>query len=288
MKINRDELPGPEQNPELWAQIVAMDRAYWDKLYAELTARPEFSRDTDAQKTFSKLRSAIGGVYAYRRLISEAEYAYQQARALCPDSPEANFRLAQLYLEQNRVDDALAVLNELQRRDPLNAKIAQSIQQIGTMRQGRLEVQQFEAAFAANPRDIQILIQLAQAYLKAGQPDKVGPLCDRYLAQPGISAGDMIQITQVYLSLRQLDRAIATLQLIISRYPQESQAYYGLAIIRAAQGFGLDALEALARAIEINPALRDQARNDARFNNLRGNPRFQQITGATANPFNLN
>jgi len=287
MKINRDELPGPDQNPALWAQIVAMDRAYWDKLFAELTARPEFARDTDAQKTFSKLRSAIGGVYAYRRLLAEAEYAFQQARALCPDSPEANFRLAQLYLEQNRTDDAIRVLNELQERDPLNSKIATSIQQIGALKQGREEVQQLEPAYAANPRDVQLLIRLAQSYLKAGLPERVGSLCEHFLAQPDLSAGDIMQITQVYLSLRQMDRALASLQLLLSRYPQESQAYYGIAIIRTAQGAGTEGLEALARAIQLNPALRDQARNDTRFNNLRGHPRFQQLTGASANPFSL-
>ena len=109
LKINHDTLAPPSQDPQLWKQIVDRDTAYWDKLCADFAGRREFPRDTDAQKTFSKLRSAIGGLYAYHHMVPQAEYAFKQALNLCPESPEANFRLAQLYIEQGRVDDALAV-----------------------------------------------------------------------------------------------------------------------------------------------------------------------------------
>jgi len=86
MKINHDPLPSPQQDPQLWEGIVKRDRAYWDKLSEELNARPQFHRDSDAQKTFSKLRSAIGGLYASRQMAVEAEYAFKQALQLCPKS----------------------------------------------------------------------------------------------------------------------------------------------------------------------------------------------------------
>ena len=288
MKINRDQLPTPQEDPVLWKNIIDRDRAYWDKLCAELTARPEFQRDSDAQKTFSKLRSAIGGVYSYRRLLPEAEYAFRQALALCPESPEANFRLAQLLTEQNRLDDAITVLTALQARDPLNAKIGQAVQQLQTIKQGRSEIGPLEQAVAANPRDLRVLSQLIQACLRAGIPDRIPGLCDRFLAQPGVPAGEMLQVAQLFISLRQLDRAVSTIQFIISRYPQEAQAYYGLAVLRLAQGNKDDALNNLARAIGLNPAYRDQARNDPNFGSFRDDPRFQQITSAAPAPFTIN
>ena len=256
---------------------MARDRAYWDKLCADFEARPEFRRDSDAQKTFSKLRSAIGGLYAYHHMIGPAEYAYRQALALCPESPEANFRLAQLYIEQNRVDDALDVLRDLQKRDLLNRKIGDAINQLQNMKQIRGDVQQLEQAHASAPRDVNIVLQLAQTYFKSGQGDKIFPLCDSYLAQTNLGANDMIQIAQIYVSLNQPDRAVATLQMIASRYPQDSQAYYALALIRSAQGKADESLDALGKAIQLTPALRDQAKNDARLNNIRANPRFQKL-----------
>ena len=79
----------------------------------------------------SKLRSSIGGLYGWRmgiapsggvvpveyqakdntrqRMIKEADFAYRQAFALCPDSPEAVFRYVNFLVNQKRTPDALAV-----------------------------------------------------------------------------------------------------------------------------------------------------------------------------------
>jgi tetratricopeptide (TPR) repeat protein len=282
LKINHDPLPPPETDPARWQQIIARDKAYWNQLVQEFKARPEFHRDSDAQKTFSKLRSAIGGLYANRRLALEAEYAYRQARDLCPESPEANFRLAQLYMELNRPDDAIKVLEELQALDPLNNKIEQAIEQIRMIKQARTDIGRLETARLAAPTDVRLLLQLAQAYGRAGFPDRIPVLCDSFLSLSNLAASDMIQVAQLYLSVGQADRAVNALNLILSRYPEDSQSYYALAIIRGAMGQTEDALNALARAVQITPALRDQARNDARLNPLRNHPRFQQLVGVTS------
>lgn len=284
MQINHDPLPSPEENPQLWSLIVSRDKAYWDKLSADFEARPEFRRDNDAAKTFSKQRSAIGGIYSSRHLMEQAEYAYRQALRLCPESPEANFRLAQLYMEQNRIDDALTVLEGLKQLDPLNPKIPSAIQQLQGYRQQRGQLQQLEQAHAAAPRDVRLVIQLAQAYFRTGQADKVPALCDSYLAQPDLSANDMIQIAQVYISLNQIDRTLTTLHFIIERHPQDSQSYYAIALIRSAQGGTNDALDALQKAVQITPQLREQARGDARLNPIHNHPRFQQIVNPPPAP----
>lgn len=62
-----------------------------------------------ARKTYAKLRAAIGGLYRNRRMMNEAEIAFQQAVELGPDSLEANFRFADLYVELDRFDEALTI-----------------------------------------------------------------------------------------------------------------------------------------------------------------------------------
>ncbi len=141
LKINSDVMPTPEQDPGLWKGIMDRDTAYWDRLYAEFKARPEYHRDGDAQKTFSKLRSALGGLYAYHHMNKQAEFAFKQALEFCPESPEGNFRLAQLYIEQDRIDDAIDVLSTLQKLDPLNEKIASAIDQLRGMKQSARQTQ---------------------------------------------------------------------------------------------------------------------------------------------------
>jgi thioredoxin-like negative regulator of GroEL len=282
MKINHDPLPAPDKDPELWKTIVARDKAYWDKLAADFDARPEFKRDSDAQKTFSKLRSAIGGVYAYRHLSAEAEYAFQQARKLCPESPEANFRLAQLYMELGRIDDALKVLQELQKLDPLNSKIASAITQIISLKQAPQEVTQLEAAHNSAPGDLRTIVQLAQAYGRAGQADRAVGLLNSYLNQTNVPAENFLQVAQLFIQIGRVADTANALQLMTQRYPQDPRSFYGLAVILSAQQRPDDAIAMLAKAIELNSAFRAQAASDQQLNSLRGNLRFQQLVNPPA------
>ena len=81
---------------------------------------PRFIQNAYSHKTFSKLRSSIAGLYAWRanhaadpadkeNMIREADFAFRQAWALCPYSPEAVYRYVNFLLGQNRTADALLV-----------------------------------------------------------------------------------------------------------------------------------------------------------------------------------
>ena len=141
MKLNNEPLA------KIDPVLMARDRQFWDGLSKRLLADPEYLGNEYERRTYSKLRSAIAGVYAYDVFIlgrtneaavvfhRETEAAFKQSIALWPTSPEANFRLAQLYIEQGRIDDAIAVLSTLQQLDPLNSKIAQAIDQLREMKQ---------------------------------------------------------------------------------------------------------------------------------------------------------
>jgi predicted Zn-dependent protease len=220
-------------------------------------------------------------------MYNEAVFAFTQAQQLCPDSPEANFRLAQLYMEVGKFSEAVKTLEDYQQRDPLNRKIGEAINQLKNIQGQSSQIQQLEAMLAGQPRNVGLVVQLAQVRGRIGQMDRVIPLCESFLAQTNLSANDMLQIAQIYLSLNQADRCLATLQRILQQYPQESQAYYAVALIRAAQNMQSESLDALEKAISLAPTLRDVARNDAfpqpgqpgRLVNLRANPRFQRIIG---------
>jgi tetratricopeptide (TPR) repeat protein len=130
LKLNRTPMT------RLDPAVVARDREFWDRLTKKLLADPTFLNHRWARQAYSKLRSAIGGLYAYGRgLNDEAEYAYKQAITLDPRNPEGNFRLAQLYAEQNRFDDAIATIKSLQKLDPGNQKLQAAINQMQTMKQ---------------------------------------------------------------------------------------------------------------------------------------------------------
>jgi Flp pilus assembly protein TadD len=69
---------------------------------------------------FSKERSSIAGLYAWRaqhasdarekeRMNEAADFAFRQAFALCPYSPEAVYRYVNLLLAQGRTSDAVLI-----------------------------------------------------------------------------------------------------------------------------------------------------------------------------------
>jgi hypothetical protein len=84
------------------------------------TGDTNFIRNAYTQSMFSKSRSAIAGLYDWRaqhvndtaeknRMACAADFAFRQAWALCPYSPEAVYRFVNFLLSQNRVEDALYV-----------------------------------------------------------------------------------------------------------------------------------------------------------------------------------
>jgi hypothetical protein len=88
--------------------------------FSGFTGDPRFVQNAYSHKMFSKERSSIGGLYAWRalhttdkserkRMNDEADFAFRQAWALCPYSPEAVFRYVNLLMSESRFSDALLV-----------------------------------------------------------------------------------------------------------------------------------------------------------------------------------
>ncbi len=280
LKINRDPLP------QITPAMVARDRAYWDALFEDLHHDPRFNRDDVAEKTFSKLRSAIGGLYSFRHMVPEAEYAYKQAIALCPDGPDGNFHLAQLYVELGRFDDAVAVLEEYQRRDRYNLRIREAIKIVQELKRQTGEERDLEQQYAAQPGDLPLALLLIDSYARHQRTDAIDEIVTALLARPSLPAGIFLQIGQRYLALGRLDRATDLLTVMTQRYPQNQVAWYNLCVVESARKNCDAAVAALERALSLDDAdhhLLDAIRRDPRLDNCRQHPRFRQIMGQQSN-----
>jgi tetratricopeptide (TPR) repeat protein len=67
------------------------------------------------------------------------------------------------------------------------------------------------------------------------------------------------------------------LNAVLSEKPHADYAFYGLAVLDSITGRAQDCLTNLARAIEINPRNRLQARSDNDFQNMVDDPRFTEL-----------
>jgi tetratricopeptide (TPR) repeat protein len=118
MKLNPQALPSPQENPALWKEITDRDRVYWDHLTDELISREDFQRDQEARQCFSHLRTTIAGLYFFRDMNNEAEYAFRQAIQLDPRNFESYGRLAQFLLCQARHAEARSLIEAYQKLEP--------------------------------------------------------------------------------------------------------------------------------------------------------------------------
>ncbi len=165
MKINRQPLPTLtsdilERDHKFWREYSKrltgdfisyetpvkeitdwVERRYLRRDFRGVTGDIKFLRDDDAQKAFSKLRSSIGGVYAWRispqcppeyrpksqaefdAVVRETDFTFRQAFAFCPYSPEAVFRYSNFLVQFGRLDDALLIAQTCLKLDPYNGSV---------------------------------------------------------------------------------------------------------------------------------------------------------------------
>jgi hypothetical protein len=152
-RINRQplaELPGAiiQRDHDYWAKLVPPMLGGWlnddtsvqkvtafaEKVFLRhdlggFTGDPRFVQNDYSCKTFSKLRVSIAGLYAWRaehaktsnekeRMAREADFAFRQALALCPYSPEASKRYADFLKSRGREADASLVTRTAERLSP--------------------------------------------------------------------------------------------------------------------------------------------------------------------------
>lgn len=96
------------------------EKVYLRKDLASFKGDPAYAKNEEAQKTFSKLRSSIAGLYVWRAehamsdderdsMRKAADTAFRQAFLLCPYSPEVIYRYTRFLVELNRPNDALVI-----------------------------------------------------------------------------------------------------------------------------------------------------------------------------------
>ena len=97
-------------------------------------------------------RRTIGGVYAWRlsaqapaefqpkteaerqALLREADFAFRQAFALAPESPEAVFRYVQLLVEHQRFSEAILVAETALKLEPESLSLLDLIKNLKSMK----------------------------------------------------------------------------------------------------------------------------------------------------------
>lgn len=219
------------------------EETYLRRNFANYKGDLKFARDDQAQKAFSKLRSSIAGVYAWRvnqvtsqlmalqarppqeqtglrteiarlaalreRMIKETDFAFRQAFAFCPYSPEAVFRYCQLLATLGRYEDAYLIAETCRKLDPYNGGVIDLANRLREARKlgagpapsGLPDIGQMEKNVADHPDDFQAAFNLAATYLGFGQTNRAVELLDGVVNHPKVEGNAFRAIVQAYASV---------------------------------------------------------------------------------------
>lgn len=117
---------------------VFVKKTFEQQDFSGFTGDKAFIQNDYSNRMFSKLRSSIAGLYAWRmnqavgekdkqRMSEAADFAFRQAWALCPNSPEAVFRFVKFLLKQGRISDAILVAETTAQMPPMQGQEGEQI-----------------------------------------------------------------------------------------------------------------------------------------------------------------
>lgn len=273
LKINNEPLQ------ELTDEMIRNDMEFWEWYTERLLNNEHFLRSAVARKSFSKLRCAIAGLYAYRNLFDEAETAYRQAVELSPISPEANFRLADLYIRRGRFNDAYALMERNLELDPRNDKIVNFMRQIENQRLLNERMAQLQTALSGGAGTLDMIFELASIYQQTGRHQQFFELARQLLRNEDVPADAYLKIAEMHADAvpQRPDFLAEVLETYLRREPRNPRVWFDLACVRAAMGQNDEAFQALREAVAIGgEPMRELARRDGGLAPLRGAPEYAQ------------
>lgn len=284
-------------------------------LHGDLTGYrgdPRFVRDNDAQKAFSKLRNSIAGMYAWRlgpdcpanlrpqtpadreRVLREAEFAFKQAYAFCPYSPETLSRYVSLLAAVGRFDDALLLAKTSMRFDEegsfayaLADQLERMKKSMATVNQTQDNLGKLESAYREKPTNARAAFDLVSAYIMVGRSNEAYRVLDELVGSTNVDAGTLLSVARAYVELGTYARSEPALRKLVTLMPQNPELWYDLAGAQAGMNNRTSAVESLRMALQLSAQrraadpgatnLQTVAVADARFLPLHGTPEFQAL-----------
>jgi len=195
MKINANHTP---YDPK----TAAKDCDFWDWYTRRLLDDPMYRRDFAGQKSFSKLRAAIAGLYQKQGRYREGAQAFREACLLYPASPEATFRYAQeVLLPFRRWDIALELMDYTDHIDPNNKRTIGLRNYVVNIRRLTAEIARLEQLRKDKKMTAQDVFTLARCYFEIGRVGEAGQMV-RGLVDGAADANSLKAIAEVLLAAK--------------------------------------------------------------------------------------
>ena len=246
MKINRDRTP--------WdPKTAARDRDFWDWYVRRLLNDPMYRRDFAGQKSFSKLRAAIAGLYVKQGRHQEGAQAFREACLLYPASPESTFRYAQeVLMPYGRNDIVHDLLDYTDRVDPKNQRTGRLREFITRMSEVTDTVRRLEARRRTETLSVAEAIDLAKAHFSLGRTELVADVL-RGVAERTNDANELQLVYSLLVQTTDFDAAEKAVVRFLRVAPMaDAVAWAELARLQLRKGREDEALNSIRAGFQIN------------------------------------
>jgi tetratricopeptide (TPR) repeat protein len=166
---------------DITPEEVTKDFAFWKDYKSKLLSAPNYRKDFDAKRSFSKLRQNIANIYRYRKMDKEAMAAYREAIELWPENLESIIALSSYLWDQGDYETPLHLFETATNNDPNNFD-GWRLYAIAQLRQeADAEIRKLNDKLAAQPRSSETLRQLIKLHDDIFETNRVKPLVERAL-----------------------------------------------------------------------------------------------------------
>lgn len=191
----------------------------------------------------------LAHLYGFQNKPEQAEKELQSILNHSPDNPSALGQLSQLYLDEGRPQDAIALLKNAVASSG-DAELYDLLGNAYVKTHDYPRAQEaFEQAVSLDPDEPSHRHGLAQAYLSNGKYQEALQQFQQLTKMEPDSAENYLRISQIYRHMNQLDKAEAALTQAKKYAPGNLEVLYNEALLYEAQARYTDAIQVLSDTI---------------------------------------
>lgn len=242
--------PGSEQ-AALYLVRTEISMKRYDKALAAIAAFHASKKDS------AQVRNLEGSVHLLQNNRAAARSAFEKALQLQPGQLTALMNLAQLDLAEQQPEAARKRFASVLEHDKNHVGAMKALAELATRQgQGADAVRWLEQATAVQPKDTDLRMRLAHAYLLAKQNAKATTLA-RQLQVDGVSSAALSHLLgQVQLANQDASGALESFGKMVQQEPKSAQGWLGMATAHLMLKNVPAATSELKKALALDPASR--------------------------------
>jgi len=272
----------PEPLETIPPEVVARDRAFWQRLTERLLADPLYAENLPTKRAFSDARAFIAGMYAHRGMQGPAGEAYEQAFALGPENlSSVVFPYIRFLLDIQDFERAEQVLDKAGALDPNSINIQNLRKMMERRRTLVSDTVRREALAREDPENYELQLELLANYAQLRRFGEFDALLEKIIVMPDVPKAEIVPSLQTLAQRGKLELVVRLIQLRLEIDPKDIELLYQLAAVQAQMGEREKALASLRHVLELEPKrLLPVLATDWRFDELREDPEFRLLVPA--------